>query len=140
MSPFDINSVVFHFDDFNYGRRHIYLWWEQAYNHMINRVDKMCVATMNLCMIVLIVTRKRGDGRYYFCQTLQTSRHEKDATWSELTWFETTVLMDNLKWHDCEFGINNGWINTDVRYRSICLISEICKGRSFSFHNTDSSQ
>jgi hypothetical protein len=21
MSPFDINSVVFHFDDFNYGRR-----------------------------------------------------------------------------------------------------------------------
>ena len=38
----------------------------QAYNHMINRVAKMCVATMSLCMIVLIVTRKRGDGRYYF--------------------------------------------------------------------------
>jgi hypothetical protein len=33
---------------------------------MINRVGKMCVATMSLCMIVLIVTRKRGDGRYYF--------------------------------------------------------------------------
>jgi hypothetical protein len=32
---------------------------------MINRVGKMCVATMSLCMIVLIVTRKRGDGRYY---------------------------------------------------------------------------
>jgi hypothetical protein len=26
----------------------------------------MCVAAMSLCMIVLIVTRKRGDGRYYF--------------------------------------------------------------------------
>ena len=26
----------------------------------------MCVATMSLCMIVLIVTRKRGDGIYYF--------------------------------------------------------------------------
>jgi hypothetical protein len=26
----------------------------------------MCVATMSLCMIALIVTRKRGDGRYYF--------------------------------------------------------------------------
>ena len=26
----------------------------------------MCVATMSLCTIVLIVTRKRGDGRYYF--------------------------------------------------------------------------
>jgi hypothetical protein len=39
---------------------------EQAYNHMINRVGKMCVAAMSLCMIVLIVTRKRGDGRYYF--------------------------------------------------------------------------
>ena len=23
MSPFDINSVVFHFDDFNYGRRYV---------------------------------------------------------------------------------------------------------------------
>jgi hypothetical protein len=33
---------------------------------MINRVGKMCVATMNLCMIVLMVTRKRGDGKYYF--------------------------------------------------------------------------
>ena len=26
----------------------------------------MCVAAMSLCMIVLIVTRKRGGGRYYF--------------------------------------------------------------------------
>jgi hypothetical protein len=26
----------------------------------------MYVAAMSLCMIVLIVTRKRGDGRYYF--------------------------------------------------------------------------
>jgi hypothetical protein len=38
---------------------------EYVYNHMINRVGKMCVAAMSLCMI-LIVTRKRGDGRYYF--------------------------------------------------------------------------
>jgi hypothetical protein len=28
---------------------------------MINRVGKMCVAAMSLCIIVLIVTRKRGD-------------------------------------------------------------------------------
>jgi hypothetical protein len=33
---------------------------------MINRVGKMCVAAMSLCLIVLIVTRKRGDGSYYF--------------------------------------------------------------------------
>ena len=33
---------------------------------MINRVGKMFVAAMSLCMIVLIVTRKRGDSRYYF--------------------------------------------------------------------------
>jgi hypothetical protein len=33
---------------------------------MINRVGKICVAAMSLCMIVLIATRKRGDGRYYF--------------------------------------------------------------------------
>jgi hypothetical protein len=26
------------------------------------------------------------------CRFVQTSRHEKDGTWSELTWFETTVL------------------------------------------------
>jgi hypothetical protein len=26
------------------------------------------------------------------CWAFQTSRHEKDGTWSELTWFETTVL------------------------------------------------
>jgi len=26
------------------------------------------------------------------CLTFQTSRHEKDGTWSNLTWFETTVL------------------------------------------------
>jgi hypothetical protein len=45
---------------------HIYLWWEQVYNHKINRVGKMCVAAMSLCMIVLIVTTKGGDGRYYF--------------------------------------------------------------------------
>ena len=31
---------------------------------MINCVGKMCVATMSLCMIVLIVTRKKGEGRY----------------------------------------------------------------------------
>jgi hypothetical protein len=56
---------------------HIYLWWEQVYNHMINRVGKMCVATMSLCMIVLIVTRKRRDGRYYFAlwQTNNNHRH-----------------------------------------------------------------
>ena len=34
----------------------------------------------------------------------------------------------------------NGWINTCVRYPSICLISEKYKGRSFSFHDTDSMQ
>jgi hypothetical protein len=27
------------------------------------------------------------------CLTFHTSRHEKDGTWSELTWFETTVLL-----------------------------------------------
>ena len=27
------------------------------------------------------------------CLTFQTSWHEKDGTWSELTWFETTVLI-----------------------------------------------
>ena len=41
---------------------------------MINRVGKMCVAAMSLCMIVLIVTRKRGDGRYYFA-LLQANNH-----------------------------------------------------------------
>jgi hypothetical protein len=30
------------------------------------QIWQMCVAAMSLCMIVLIVTRKRGDGRYYF--------------------------------------------------------------------------
>jgi hypothetical protein len=30
------------------------------------RVGKMCVAAMSLCMIALIVSRKKGDGRYYF--------------------------------------------------------------------------
>ena len=33
---------------------------------MITHVGKMCVAAMGLCMIVLIATRKRWDGRYYF--------------------------------------------------------------------------
>jgi hypothetical protein len=33
---------------------------------MINRVGKMCVAAMSLRMNALIITRKRGDGRYYF--------------------------------------------------------------------------
>ena len=39
---------------------------------MINRVGKMCVAAMSLYMIALIVTRRRGDGRYYFA-LLQTN-------------------------------------------------------------------
>jgi hypothetical protein len=30
---------------------------------MINRVGKLCVPAMSLCMIGLIVTRKRVDGR-----------------------------------------------------------------------------
>ena len=34
----------------------------------------------------------------------------------------------------------NGCINTGVRYPTICLISEIYKSRSFSFHNADSSK
>jgi len=33
---------------------------------MINHVGKMCVAAMDLCMILVIAIRKRGDGRYYF--------------------------------------------------------------------------
>jgi hypothetical protein len=44
---------------------------------------------------------------------VSSARHEKDGTWSELTWFETTVLMDNLKWHDYELAINkitNGFL------------------------------
>jgi hypothetical protein len=40
---------------------------------MINRVGKLCVPAMSLCMIVLIVTRKRGDGRYYFANKLLLS-------------------------------------------------------------------
>jgi hypothetical protein len=42
----------------------------KVYSHMINRVGKICVAAMSLCMIVLIVTRKRGDGRYYFALSM----------------------------------------------------------------------
>ena len=38
---------------------------------MINHVGKMCVAAMSLCMIVLIVTRKSGDGRYYFAVAIR---------------------------------------------------------------------
>ena len=62
------------------------------------------------------------------CQALQTSRHEKDGTWSEFTWFETTVLMDNLKWHDCEFGINKITKKTaaELREESIKKIT-ICQ-------------
>ena len=33
---------------------------------MINHVGKMCVAAMGLFIIILIASRKRGDGRYYF--------------------------------------------------------------------------
>ena len=33
----------------------------------------MCVAAMSLCMIVLIVTRKRGDDRNYFANKLLLS-------------------------------------------------------------------
>jgi hypothetical protein len=50
----------------NYFTIKYFIWWEQVHNHMINRVGKMCVAAVSLCMIALIVTRKRGDGRYYF--------------------------------------------------------------------------
>ena len=59
-------TVVFDIKLFYNQVFHIYLWWEQVYNHMINRLGKMCVAAMSLCMIVLIVARKTGDGRYYF--------------------------------------------------------------------------
>jgi hypothetical protein len=63
---------------------------------MINRVGKMCVAAMSLCMIVLIVTRKRGDGRYYFAlwQTnnntpnklllSESAQTTKGSTWTPL--------------------------------------------------------
>jgi hypothetical protein len=51
---------------------------------MINRVGKMCVVAMSLCMIVLIVTRKRGDGRYYF------------AVFNSFFEFTRSVLIQNI--------------------------------------------
>ena len=34
------------------------------------------------------------------CQGVQTSRHEKDGTWSELTWFETTYWSSSFRGED----------------------------------------
>jgi hypothetical protein len=41
MSPFDINSVVFHFDDFNYGRRR-----RRTLNDNISTIFLLNVATV----------------------------------------------------------------------------------------------
>jgi hypothetical protein len=40
MSPFDINSLVFHFDDFNYGRR------LQPYFITYNKMEKKIYHTV----------------------------------------------------------------------------------------------
>ena len=57
---------------------------------MINRVGKMCVATMNLFMIVLNVTRKRGDGKYYFA-LWQTNNNTPNKMW--LSWSAVSCLL-----------------------------------------------
>ena len=44
----------------------IYIYDENKFTTIWLIVSVKCVAAMSLCMIVLIVTRKRGDGRYYF--------------------------------------------------------------------------
>ena len=49
MSPFDINSVVFHFDDFNYGRR------SQSYQGLINPLARrtgVVISTFGLAEII----------------------------------------------------------------------------------------
>jgi len=47
---------------------------------MINHVRKMCVAAMGLCMIV---TRKRGNGRYYFALLQATNNTPNKLLLSE---------------------------------------------------------
>jgi hypothetical protein len=65
---------------------------------MINRVGNMCVAAMSLCMIVLIVTRKRGDGRYYF------------AYWT-FCFIELWWLSVKMYWK-----ISSQWLSWRIKY------------------------
>jgi hypothetical protein len=44
----------------------IYIYDENKFTTIWLIVWVNCVPAMSLCMIVLIVTRKRGEGRYYF--------------------------------------------------------------------------
>jgi hypothetical protein len=61
---------------------------------MINRVGKMCVAAINLCMIVLVATRKRGDELFHIGADIWLKKHSRKITASILTPF--SELLPNL--------------------------------------------
>ena len=44
------------------------------------------------------------------CLTFQTSRHEKDGTWSELTWFKTSIFG----YYASFYLVNNKWMSNYV--------------------------
>jgi len=44
------------------------------------------------------------------CRFVQTSRQEKDGTWSELTWFETIVLYCYCDYTSCCTSTWYNWI------------------------------
>jgi hypothetical protein len=74
MSPFDINSVVFHFEDFNYGRRsqpYIFLTIATQLGFFINYY-----IILNTCFIDVLQKLPSSQINLY-CLSAEISKHQR---------------------------------------------------------------
>ena len=72
MSPFDINSVVFHFDDFNYGRRsQPYFLLTRLFFFFINYY-----IILNTCFIDVLQKLPFSQINLY-CLSAEISKHQR---------------------------------------------------------------
>jgi hypothetical protein len=74
MSPFDINSVVFHFDDFNYGRRSQSYIFLTIATQLFYFIDYYSI--LNACCIDVLQKLPSSQINLY-CLSAEISKHQR---------------------------------------------------------------
>ena len=74
MSPFDINSLVFHFDDFNYGRRSQPYFFKQLQLSCFVFINYYII--LNTCFIDVLQKLPSSQINLY-CLSAEISKHQR---------------------------------------------------------------
>jgi hypothetical protein len=74
MSPFDINSVVFHFDDFNYGRRSQPYFFLTIATRLFFFINYYII--LNTCFIDVLQKLPSSQINLY-CLSAEISKHQR---------------------------------------------------------------